>query len=293
MATLASYISELPLLFQKRYDTSGLFVTWTNQLLSRLGMRGILPSIVKETGVLIENEVWINKPSDFFSLVEIYSPDNSNMLYRAEEVNSKLKLLDVCFDDPDPDYQYTSSTLTSYTTTGLTADIAGVTDDFVEDEFDNWLMVVTAGTYTNNSYVLSGNDASSTGTTKLYFLHALEAALSGTTASAISLTGPSYYVMLRYLSKLTSVSSNSDEVTIDNNYETEIVPAWLRFKCEQHTSSVSKETGYWEAETEKLLSIIEGAKNSRPIRPTRGRRLPGFEKSHSSKKSMPDYSEFQ
>lgn len=277
MATLQSFVNKLPPIFANRYTTGGYFLTWINELLEEIQERGFMPSVRKETGVVVVNDEWIVKPTDFISLDMISSPIDRRAQYRVEEVNNKFRLMDFQFEDEASGDQVTASSFDDYTTTTIDAVLTG----YSADELENYLFYITAGTYAGTGYVLSGNAASTGGQTRLNFLHTLSAALDGTKVTAARLVPPAYYLMMKYRAKFTEVSAIGDEVPLDNDFEKRIVPAWLRWKCEEHVSAVSQETVYWRGEVERILVSIEAGRNSRPARPPKGRRLIGFEKDSS------------
>lgn len=269
MATLQTYIDTQK--YKARYETRGYFVTWLNELLEELTERGFLPSIKKECGQIFDEHLWISKPEDLVTLREVYSPDNPKLKFRVVEVNEKFKLIDFLFDgDPSGD---ACSALSDYATTSITVNLTGHN----ADAFKNSLFVITAGTWAGRTYVLKGNDASEVSTTKLNFLHTLSTALDGTKATAGIVYPSTDYLMLVYDARLDSVSAASEEVPIAADFEKRIVPAWLRFKSEEDLSPLSEDTKYWKAIVEELLWRLEAGRSSKPINPTYGRRLIGYE----------------
>lgn len=270
MSSLQSYIDKQK--YKNRYETQGYFLTWLNELLEELTERGFMPSMKKECGQIVIDNEWIEKPADLVTLREVYSPDDKNLKFRTVELNGKFKLQDFEFEDEDLTSDACTA-LTSPTVDSITVNLTGKT----ADEYKNSLFVITAGTYAGRTYILSGNDATVTTTTKLYFLHDLEAALSGTTATAAAIHPSTSYVMLVYDAIIDSISSAATEIPITDAFEKRIVPAWLRWKSEQFLSSISEETKYWQNEVEKVLWSMEAGRSSKPINSARGRRLIGYE----------------
>lgn len=294
MATLQSFVDLLPSAFKNRYSTSGHLLQWGNELLEELQERGFLATIKKETGQIVNNDSWVDKPADALFIDEIYDPQDRNNKLRFEDVNNKLHLLDVEFDPDDSDWEVATS-FSAYAVGSIRVTEGDITDK-IEDELENYLFRITGGTSAGIGIVLSGNDATvtaGTGYTVLNFLHDLAAALDGTKLTEAKLVPPNQYVMIKYRALLTALSALGDEFTIPDDCEKRLIPAWLRWKCEQHTLAVSKETQYWEQETMRLLWSVQASRTKRPITPVFGRRLVGLEKGYAFHvKQHPDYSEF-
>jgi hypothetical protein len=295
MPTLQSYVDLLPVGFKNRYTLSGHLLQWGNELLEELQERGFLPIVSKETGQIVDNDCWIDKPSDALFIDKIYDPKDRKNEFRFEDVNNKIHLLDVTYDPDDEDDWETANSFSSYAV-GSIRIAEGDIDDKIEDELENYLFRITGGTSANLGIVLSGNDATVTagsGYTTVYFLHELSAALDAIKLTEAKLVPPWQYVMIKYRALLDEISALGDEFPIPTDCEKRLIPTWLRWKCEQHTLAVSKETQYWENETMKLLWSIQAARSKRPITPVIGRRLVGMEKGVDMIiKNHPDYSEF-
>jgi hypothetical protein len=164
---------------------------------------------------------------------------------------------------------------------------------YIEDYFENYLFLITSGTLANSAFVIDGNDAAvNPGGTHIDFLHTLSVALSGTRVTAARLVPPQYYVMMRYRALITAITAIGDEVPIENDCESRLVPAWLRWKCERAIMATSKETLYWQNEVSEILFSIQSSRLGRMVTPVRGRRLAGYENGLSPAKEHPDRSEF-
>jgi hypothetical protein len=286
MATLQSYVDKLSPFYRMRYSTGGYFIQWLNELLEELAERRFLPEYRKETGRIITNLSWISKPSDLLVLEKIYDPENYEKEFKVEDVEGKYKLLDAEFDDEGT--QIAATAITLPTTTTITVNLTGYT----EDSFENYLFYITAGTLAGNGYVLSGNAVSGVATTTLNFLHTMTAALSGAECTAARLVHPDYYLMMRYRGLITDMSSMSDEVPIAAQYEKRLVPAWLKYKANEHMRMSDEQTKFWEDKSNEILDSLEAAR-SRPTTPATGRRLVGYQTvERETIKSHPDYSEY-
>jgi len=289
---------DIPPHYRGRYSTAlpGTtvvpFVSWLNDLLEELQERGFLPSLTKETGVLVQKKRWLTKPADYLELIKVYDPEDETNELRVEDVENKFKLMDVELEDEASADQITSASFGTYSVSGITC-VDMVSASYIEDYFENYLFLITAGTLANSTFVIDGNDAAvNPGGTHLDFLHSLSAALDGTKVTAARLVPPQYYVMMKYRALITAITSVSDEVPIENDCESRLVPAWLRWKCERAIMATSKETMYWQNEVNEILFSIQSARLGRMITPVHGRRLAGYENGSGYAKPHPDYSEF-
>jgi hypothetical protein len=294
MATLQSFVDLLPVAFKNRYSASGHLLQWGNELLEELQERGFLPTMIKECGQIVSNKRWIKKPADLLLIDRIWNPQDENDRYRFEDVQDKFKLLDRSIDPDESDWEVATS-FSAYAVGSIRITEGDITDK-IEDELENYLFLITAGTMANVGIVLSGNDATvtaGTGYTVLNFLHDLSAALSGTAVTEAKLVPPWHYVMMKYRAIITEISALGDEFPIPDDCEKRLVPTWLRWKCEQQTLATSTDTQYWEGEKDKVMWKAQAARQSRPITPARGRRLVGLEQNLVlNNKLHPDYSEF-
>ena len=270
MATVSTVIARQPAVFQKKYGTT-TWVNWINDLLEYLSGEGfVFPNLDIESGAVVENDIWIDKPSGCREIARIFYPSNRDAEYNWKEVNNRIRLIGAEVDaEESPD---TISTFSGFATTSITVNLT----DKEEDDYANYLLVITAGTYANRTYVISGNDASGVSTTKLYFLHDLSAALDGTKVTAGYLTAPDYYVMIEYSGTFDTVSGSDSEIPIDDKYERRLVDTYLRWRAEEHVSALSDETAYWENQFGKAVRWMKGQRYmvGGRIRP---RYMPGLE----------------
>ena len=269
MPTVATVIARQPWEYQQRYDTT-YWVNWINELLEALSGEGLLmPDTNFETGVRVTQEIWVAKPSGLRTIGKIYNPANPDMEYRFKEIENKIKLLDVeVTEDSSPD---TATAFSDYAVGSIKANIA----DATEDEYEDFLLVVTAGTETGRTIIISGNDASVTGYTKLYFRHDLASALSATKITACSLLPDTSYIIMEYSGSYEDVADASSEIPIEDHYERRITNAWLRWKIEQQISALSDNSLYYEKQYQKILDKIkiERRSNVGRIQP---REIPGL-----------------
>jgi len=290
MATLQSYVNQLPAVFRLRYTNSGFFVVWGNQLLEEFQERGFLSSYKKEIGRLVTNKSWISKPSDFLFLHGIHYPTDENQKFRVEDINNKFKLKDATLD-----YDVSEADEATVLSVSATDSIKVNITDKNADEYESFLFYISGGTLAGDSEIIASNDATDSGVTKLYYLHERSAAfvISGLTpeVSAARMIPPYGYVIMKYQASITQLSLISDEIPVPTDCEARLVPAYLRWCCEKETLATSAETKYWESEVAKIFYGIQ-AKRSTMVNFSRGRRLVGFEKDLDISKPHPDYSEF-
>lgn len=270
MATLATIITRLPQEFQDRYGDS-YWINWINELLEELSGEGfVMPSLDKEIGCVVANEVWIEKPSGLRAINKIWNPENTKMQYEFKEVNDKIKLLNVEVDAEDsPD---TADAFQNYAVGSMDVDI----DDAAEDDYEDYLLVIDGGTEDGETIKIRNNDAAAAGYTKLYFYHDLASVLDGTKITSCYLTGSDYYVMLEGSFSFADITLTSDEVPIDNLYEKRITRAWLRWKLEEATIATSDETAYYRAEYNKILGKIKSERRG-SVNRVHPRDIPGLD----------------
>jgi hypothetical protein len=268
---LSAHISGMPSVYQKRYS-SAYWIRWANQLLEELSGKDLLPENDYSRGFVIHNGIWITPPSGLRTVKKIYHPQNNDLQYRFARLENEIRLNDVVFDDSTDD-QIAITAFTSHATDSVVINIAG----YEEDDFEDYLLVITAGTNAGKTYLIGANDASGASTTKIYFLHALPASLSGLVTTGY-LIDPDNYVLIDYTATYDAVAVSSDEMPLDDDYEKRIVPAWLRWKAEEESSEISDETLYWQKQYQNTLKDIFGERLSSIGGPFRGRHLTGLVK---------------
>ena len=287
MATLQTHINRMPAVFSKKY-ASARWIEWANEILEKLSGDGMMPLLKFNRGVVTENDYWITKPHNFRQLIDCYAPENIQMHYPVREDEGKLRLTDHYLEpESSPD---TPTSFTSWATDSFEIDLTGKD----EDEYENYLFVVSGGTYAGRTYVIGSNDATDGATTKLYFLHEMSTALDGTKVTGGYLTDPDYYLMLRYWGSYEEISSTSDEIPVDDDYERRLMKTGLRWKAEEHASATSKEAALWERHFMQVIRELKGERRM-PRQggyTARGRRLVGYESFDYADKDHPDYSEF-
>jgi hypothetical protein len=225
MALLNAFVANyVPLEFRHGRDFTGGrgWVDLTNQFLRKLERNGILKiDRKKETGVEVENDYWIDFPSDCRRVVEIYYPpllntSESELKYGFEIMNGKIKL-HIPFDKKaSPD----SFTLSSGSTTQITIN----DDDAAANEWENYLLVPTNGTY-QTPIIIGEHDAASANVTVLNFLHTQPNTINSTAGYLTD-----QYLMLVYESTYTAMSAANGEIPIDDRYEMALAN-WLTWQA--------------------------------------------------------------
>ncbi len=250
MAILSSYVSLLPPILNQKYSND-FWVGAANDLLEVLSSEGILRELKYLRGVIVKNNKWITPPSNYRQAIKLTDPLDEQTEYPFQETDDKLMLIRGTLQEDDDPYEI--SAFTAQATDSITVDLTG----FDEDDLKNYLLVITAGTAINNTYVISGNDASGDTTTKIYFDLALSSALTGAQATAGELVRPQYYMSLLYRGSFSELSAVSEEVPIKNNYERRIVRTWLMFYGYERLHGPNADmTKLWEGKFERVLQKL-------------------------------------
>jgi hypothetical protein len=243
-----------------------------NELLEELSGAGFLmPTLDRETGHVVVDDVWITKPSGLRVINKICHPDYPDMDYLYKEVENKIKLLNVVVDsNDDPD---TASAFKSYLVGSMEIDI----DDAAEDDFEEYLLVIDGGTSSGDTIIIRNNDAAAAGYTKVYFRHDLSTVLDGTKITSCYLVSTDYYVLMEWSGSYSDVSATTDEVPIDDKYEKRITKAFLNWKCEDSAVRFSNAAVKAEADYNKVLSKIKGELRSSVGTQIKPRQSPGYD----------------
>lgn len=216
MADLATYIALLPQILKEKY-ASAFWIAKANEILEILSSEGILRELKYRRGVIVKYKKWITPPSFYRQAIRLTDSLDDQVEYDFEEVNEKIRLKDALIDeDGDP---YSVTAFSASATDSIEVDIT----DLDEDDLKGYLLVITAGTGTNNTYIIAGNDASGVSTTKIYYEVPLSSALGGAEATAGSIIHPEYYLALTFRGSFIDISATSDEIPIKNNHEKRIM----------------------------------------------------------------------
>ncbi len=168
----------------------------------------------KERGVEVDSDYWITPPSDLRELFKIYNPYNKKQFYSWEYLNGKIRIDRKVTKEASPD----TFTLSDGTTTTIKINDADATADL----WNEYLLVLTDGTYSGDTIIIHDTAAADGGTSVLTFRHAQSGAIDSTTGY---LTND--YVMMKYKSTFTQISTYSGEIPLDDKYEGELLKYWF------------------------------------------------------------------
>lgn len=221
----------------------------------------------KEIGVEVQDEYWITIPSDCRIPERIFVPplDDYRQMdreYQFDIVNSKIKMKTPFDKKASPD----SFTLSNWAADGVSIN----DDDGTEDQYKDWLLVVSNGDLSGTGIVVASNTAAAGGLTALSFYHDHGSAASTSTAGYMT----DYYLMFRYMATFTGLTSQTDEIPIDDRFE-DVLAQSLKVARKSRKDSDFKieydlEQVMIEEVNNELFDLSEGTR----IRP---RLLPGLE----------------
>lgn len=190
-------------LLLKKIDRNNLFK------LSRTIERGVVPS----------EDYWITKPTDLRAVIKIWDPDNPTRdMYTYQMLWDKIKLDRAFTAEEDPDAYIISNILPGPPYRTITVSIDDADSD--EDEYIDWLMMPTDGTYKDDGVLI--NDSADVGAvTQLAFRHSQPADFD---------SGNCYmtqtYLMMKYYQKFSPMTAYDEEIPINDDYE-DLARYWL------------------------------------------------------------------
>jgi hypothetical protein len=272
MATLQTYITgaNIPPILQERYG-SALFIQWANEILSKMTNEHVLKEQKFERGLTVKSDVWVAVPSNYKTAIKVFDPVDSIRNYGFEEVEGKIKLTDAVVSEDEDAIELT--VFSNYAVDHI--DVA-FDDDVAEDDYENYLLVITAGSFSGRTYLISGNDASVDGVARLYFLHELPSALSVTRVTAAELVSPEFFVMLRYAGAFEEITAIGDEVPINTTDERTIMSVGLRFMAERYRPIDMRAVQKWEEQYEKAIESAVDSATTGSFNPVQPRVLVGL-----------------
>ncbi len=220
MGTLTSHVALLPPILKEKYKDA-FWIGACNIILERLSGEGLMRELTYRRGVTVDDDTWITPPTTFRRAEKLYNPRDFDVDHPFVETDGKLMLTNsIVEEDADP---YTATVFSVYALDSITVNI----DDMAEDDFADYLLVITAGTLIDETIMISGNDASALGVTKLYFQHNSSSLLNGTKITAASLIHPDYYLALLFKGSYTDLTAVGDEVPINDKFEKQIMKTGL------------------------------------------------------------------
>jgi hypothetical protein len=221
----------------------------------------------KETGVEVSNSYWIDIPSDMRLALNIYAPPTTDYqqmdrYYKWQIVNGKLKLKTPFDKAASPD----SFTLSGWSDTSVYID----DDDAEDSEYHDHLLVITNGDLSGRNIVVADNDASVGGTSLLTFYHDQSSSSSTSTAGYLT----TQFLMLEYMAVYTGLSSQTDEIPIDNRFEYVLAQSLI-------VEAMSKTDKTFPTQYQLERQMIEDVNSDEFSLPAgtriRPRRMPGYE----------------
>lgn len=201
----------------KDYESGAGWVHILNRLLKKLEINGMYTTTKrKERGVEVNNDYWITKPSDLRTVIKIYNPFAPDTIYKFKHLNGKYKL-DISFSKKsDPD----TFTLSAGSTTTIKINDADATADL----WNEYLLVLTNGTYSGDGIIIHDTAATDAGTSTLTFRHAQQGSIDSTTGYLTK-----SYAIIEYQSTFSQISAFDDEIPIDDRFEGDLLLYWFMF----------------------------------------------------------------
>jgi len=296
VAALANYIDRMPALYRQRYQPR-YWVQWANSLLEKLSGLGYLPPQLLTRGVVVHDEVWIDRPVGSRDIKELRRAECQKYKYRFAEENNKLRLIDIRM----PQLKRLDMPVVNGNEYGIVVESAGLQ----ENQLKNMLFVAAQGSAAGRTFIVGGNTKADDidGTAHVCFLHPSSNVWSTPNGDFYSQTvtfdtnstpteqntffaGESSfvslgyfvpqdnYLIISYTAAFVPVYSLADDLGIVG-YEN-LIDAWFRWKTEEQASSMSNECIYWQGRAEAELDHLRGERFNRINKPV-GRRLVGFE----------------
>lgn len=259
MGTLSSHIASLPPIYREKFGDA-FWISKGNDILEKLSGEKLMREVSYRRGVVASNDVWITPPSNYRHTTRLCSAVDYNIEFPFIETDNKIMLTNSKItEEIEPD---TVDTFSNFALDSIVVNIDGLE----EDAYIDHLLVITSGTLANETIILSGNDESSGGTTKLYFQHRATSLLDAVKITGASIIQPDCYLVLFYMGSYQKFTAVSDEVPIHDDFEQRIMNAGLMFKCcERHLGTNDRKTAEWERKFEKVVQELRNELLSKPI----------------------------
>ena len=260
MTTLAQIVSRyVPADARMHSDFSGDrgWVWITNEFYRILESKRLFKiAKIVETGVEVDSDYWIDLPSDFRAVDRIFYPkaliSDAEYAYKYSIVGGKIKLDIAKTKDADPD---------TFTLSGGTDEVISINDtDCTADLWNDFLLVLTNGTYDGDTIIIYDTAAVAGGVAELTFRHTQAGTIDSTTGYLTD-----EYLILSYYTQYTDASTSSSVVSINSRYEW-ILGKYLTWQGMTLNDKRRKiaEKEYYEAmdilETEEFTPSLEQAR---------------------------------
>ena len=196
-----------------------------NTILRDMESRGFTLDQKKEIGVEVSNSYWITPPVDMRRPIKIFNPQSvaGTSDPNGEEfaapfniVNGKIKLFYPYGKNLTPD----AFTLSAWGINGVSITSATI----VDNQYNDYLLVVTNGDLTGKTIMISDCQASVGGTSVLTFLQNDGNAASTSTSGYLT----NQYLMLRYMARFTGLVGVNDVIPLSEMYFNALVAGTYR-----------------------------------------------------------------
>lgn len=226
MALLKDLVEELPLVYRMRYDFTDFWIPKTNEVIKLIAQIAPLAKNVREVGVVVQNERWIDIPTDCREDLDVYSPDDEDSKWPYEVNNGKIKLKDV-FDSGIP---YDVGEITY-----VVPEVVAIEKDLPEwDSYKGALLV-----YHDEYMTRKGTKVLTYANEKnLYLLHGFGADSPFNETIYGYLVEPGSYLMLRGKFDYEKITTENDEVPLSDCYEKAIITG-LRMKIAEELEDMN------------------------------------------------------
>lgn len=259
MGTLSSHVAVLPPIYRDKFSDA-FFISKGNEILEKLSGEKLMREVSYRRGVVVTNNYWITPPSNYRHTARLCNPEDYNTEFPFIETDGKIMLTNnKITEEIDPD---TVDTFSDFALDSIVVNIDGLEEGAYVDH----LLVITSGTLANETIIISGNDESSGGTTKLYFQHRATSLLDAAKITGATIVQPDYYLIIFYFGSYQKFTAISDEVPIYDDFEIRIMNAGLMFKCSERLLGANdKKTAEWERKYKEVVQELRNELLSKPV----------------------------
>lgn len=256
-AFIASYISND---YRTGRDFSGArgWIALTNLVLKRFESKGYFTLDRNiQVGVEVDYLKWIQLPSDCRKVLSVKDPVTMRD-YRYEIINSKIKLTDITVEKESAPSSFILSSF-------VTGSVAINDTDATEDLWKDYLLVAST-----KKAIVAANTVAAGGLSTLMFYNDVSLSVPMPTTGYLT----KQYLLLDYQKSFTGLTSSSDEVPIDDKFESIIAQAIIVELLDKKNKGFANEYQIYR----DLLSDFESEEftpdpgSARP----RPRALPGY-----------------
>jgi hypothetical protein len=270
--------------------------------------------MVYENPMPVFDGVWFHAPVGDVNVDRVFYQRMPTRSLRFEHVNRKYKLLDVVFSEAyfgeDLD---TESIVNETTNTETTISFSGTIEpaidtevaeepvlvdrikivpnkdnaDLVNKMFAGYCMQPVSETYRDRNYtgfLIDSEGIYYDATLDGWYINVPEGFSSDvfalgdpvTQVTKIALFKTDAFVMVKHKVEFRELETIDEEFTFGDDQEVLIIPAWLRWKCEQQSSIISQETIAWANEAKLLIRRCQASSTGRANMDVKGRNIAGL-----------------